>query len=187
MKNVKYLILALVVVMVYFLFFRSPDSKSGEKAPNFSAELIDGTPFELSDLKGKYVLLDFWGSWCAPCRRDNPKLAKLYQSFKDTKFNDAEGFEVVTVALEKDDKRWKKASLKDGFTWPYQIVTTARVVLLSPIAQKYNVSNVPTKFLINPEGNIIGVNQEYEALNNLQSKIREDQPQLCLGHFSYLE
>lgn len=174
MKNAKYLIIIPVVFTFYFLFLRSPEGKSGDKAPNFKAELIDGTPFELSDLEGKYVILDFWGSWCPPCRRDNPNLVKLYNSFKDSEFVDATGFELVTVALEKNDKMWKRASEKDGFTWPYQIITTSKVVLLSPIAQKYNVSDIPAKFLIDPNGNIIGVNQKYQELDDfLRAKLKK--------------
>jgi len=157
--------------MIYFLFFRNPEGKSGEKAPNFKTELIDGTEFELIDLKGKYVILEFWGSWCLPCRRENQNLVKLYKSFSNAEFIDAEGFEIVSVALEKDDSRWRKASEKDGFIWPYQIVTTAKVVLLSAIAQKFNVSKLPTNFLIDPKGNIIGVNHKYETIDDfLRSK-----------------
>ena len=171
MKNAKYLLIVPVLLLVYFLFLRSPDDKKGKMAPDFEAELIDGKSFKLSDLKGHYILLDFWGSWCAPCRRDNPNLVKLYDSYKQSKFIDADGFKIVTVALEKDDKRWKKAAEKDGFTWPHQIVTMSRAVLLSPIAQKYNVSEVPSKFLIGPEGDIISVNEKYSALNDfLNSK-----------------
>lgn len=166
MKYVKYLIITVLVIAVYFLFFRSPESKNGKKAPEFNAELISGQNFSLSDLEGQYVLLDFWGSWCAPCRRDNPNLAKLYNAFNGKKFKDAEGFEIVTIALEKDDKRWKNAAEKDGFNWPYQIVTISRAVMLAPLAQKYNVSNVPSKFLISPEGNIIGVNQKYDEIKS---------------------
>ena len=173
MQNAKYLILVPVVAMIYFLLFRSPEGKNGDKAPNFKAELIDGSQFELNNLKGRYVLLDFWGSWCPPCRRDNPNLVKLYRSFKDSEFKDASGFEILTVALEKNKQRWKKASEKDGFSWPYQIVTISKVVLLSPIALKYNVSNVPSKFLISPEGNIISVNEKYEAIDDfLRSKLK---------------
>jgi thiol-disulfide isomerase/thioredoxin len=164
MKNAKYLLIVPVLIMIYFLFLRSPAEKSGKQAPNFKNELIDGSTFELSQLKGNYVLLDFWGSWCGPCRQENPKLVKLYNEFNGAAFEDAENFEIVTVALEKDERRWEQVSRQDGFNWPFQIVTIARVVLLSPIAQKYNVSGVPSKFLIDPDGHIIGVNQNYQEI-----------------------
>ncbi len=89
-------------------------------------------------------------------------------------FADAEGFEVVSIALERNDKTWKRAAEKDGFIWPYQIVQEARVVLLSSLAQKYAVSEIPAKFLISPEGTIIGVNQNYDEIGSfLESKLSE--------------
>ena len=164
MKYLKYISIPVIIFLIYFLFLRSPDQKEGRQAPDFSTELIDGSEFNLSDLRGNYVLLDFWGSWCAPCRRDNPNLVRIHNKYGNSNFKNADGFKVVTVALEKDNKRWQKAAEKDGFTWKHQIVTTAKVVLLSPIAQKFNVSEVPTKFLIDPKGDIIGVNQSYDEL-----------------------
>lgn len=162
----KKLIPVICLVLAYVFFVRSPDSKSGNFAPDFDAELVDGSDFSLSDLRGHYVLLDFWGSWCPPCRRDNPNLVSLHESFNGKNFQDADGFEIVTVALEKDDKRWKKAADNDGFVWKHQIVKTARLVLTDPIAIKYNVSDVPSKFLIDPEGNVIGVNMKRQEIEN---------------------
>lgn len=172
MKYLKHIWIPIALILVYLLFFKSPDQKKGKTAPEFSAELIDGTPFSLSDLRGQYVLIDFWGSWCPPCRRDNPKLVQLHKEFNGKKFQDAQGFELVTIALERNDRYWKKASENDGFVWKHQIVTQAKAVLLSPLAQKYNVSEVPSKFLVNPQGEIIGVNQSYEELSSfLRSKM----------------
>lgn len=156
----------------YYFLWRSPESTKGKQAPDFSTELITGEKFSLSDLKGEYVLLDFWGSWCGPCRRDNPSLVSLYNEFNTLSFKDAKGFKVVTIALEKNDRHWRKAAERDGFAWKHQIVQEAKIVLLSPLAQKYAVSEVPTKFLIGPNGNILGVNQQYEEIKAyLKSKI----------------
>ena len=167
------LLLVIASFLVYALFLRTPESKSGKMAPDIEAELIDGSKFKLKQLRGKYVLLDFWGSWCAPCRRDNPNLVKLYQEFGDKSFSDAKGFEIVTVALEKTDRHWQKAAERDGFIWPYQIVQQAKIVLMSPVAQSYAVKEIPAKFLINPEGEIIAVNQKYEEIRDfLASKVQ---------------
>lgn len=154
----KGLLVLILIGVIYFAFIKSPSGKSGDLAPDFEATLVDGSQFKLSDLKGSYVLLDFWGSWCPPCRKDNPNLVNLYNEFKDTKFNNAKSFEMVTVALEKNAKRNKSAAEKDGFTWKYQIVQESRYVLTAPLALKYGISNVPSKFLIGPDGDIIGVN-----------------------------
>ena len=121
---------------------------NGEMAPDFEAELIDGSDFKLSDLRGQYVLLRFWGSWCGPCRMENRELIPFYNKHR-------EHIQLVTVALEKDDSRWRKAAKKDGFTWKYQIVEQSPVVLASAIARSYGVSNIPAKFLIRPDGTLI--------------------------------
>lgn len=164
-KIIMALIAVVLAFLVYTMFFKSPSRIAGEMAEDFEAELIDGTPFKLSELRGSYVVLDFWGSWCGPCRQDNPKLVALYNKYKDTDFDDAKGLKVVTVALEKNDRSWKSAAQKDGFVWPHQIVQTARFVIASPIAQAYNVSNLPTKFLIGPDGNILSSNMSFDYMD----------------------
>lgn len=167
MRNIIKLASVLAIVLAaYYLFFRSPEEKSGKPAPDFEAELISGESFELSQLKGSYVLLDFWGSWCGPCRKENPELVSLYNTMKDRRFKDADGFELVSVALEKNGDAWKRVAERDGFDWPLQIVQMSKVVVMSPIAQKYAVSNIPAKFLIDPDGMIIGVNQPIQEIHD---------------------
>lgn len=138
-----------------------PENKNGNSAPDFDATLIDGNPFSLSDLRGKYVLLDFWGSWCPPCRKDNPNLVSLYEQFN------SRGFEIVSIALEKNDKTWKKAIAKDGLIWPYHILRTSRLVATDVVALKYQVTDLPSKFLIDPKGEIVGVNLSKSEITNL--------------------
>lgn len=173
MKKILSLIIILTLgVLVYFLFIQSPEQNQGKKAPDFQAELINGDTFTLSDLKGDYVLLDFWGSWCPPCRRDNPNLVKLYNEFHGEEFKNADNFHVVTIALEKNDRTWQKAAEKDGFAWKHQIVETTKVVIMSNLAQKYGVKDLPSKFLIDPNGRVIGVNQPYSEIKAfLQSQL----------------
>jgi len=160
----KGIILGSLVMISMSISILSCGSVPENQAPDFTAELIDKSTFNLSDLKGNYILLDFWGSWCPPCRRDNPNLVKLHKEFGQTEFKDAKGFELVTIALEKNDKYWKKAADKDGFNWKYQIVEISRLVMLSSLAQKYGVKDIPAKYLIGPKGEIIGVNQSYDEI-----------------------
>ena len=168
----KGILFIIIAGLVYYFLLRSAEGNTGKTAPDFTTELITGETFNLSDLRGEYVLLDFWGSWCPPCRRDNPNLGKLHDEFNGKTFKDAKNFNIVTVALEKNGRRWEKAAKKDGFRWPYQIVTEAKAVLLSPIALKYAVKDIPAKFLIDPEGQIVGVNQSYDEIRTyLQSKL----------------
>lgn len=168
-KTLVAIVIALVIYLAYCSIY-SPSKNDGKLAPNFTATLVDGSDFELSDLRNNYVLLDFWGSWCPPCRRDNPNLVLLYNQFHNKSYVDADNFEVVTVALEKNDKRWKSATDKDGFIWKNQIVRTARYVLADPIAMKYGVKDVPSKFLIDPKGKIVGVNMKIEEIESFLNK-----------------
>lgn len=128
----------------------------GATAPNFTQNDVNGKAVSLSDYKGKYVLVEFWASWCSPCRAESPNLLKQYAAFKD------KGFEILGVSVDSDKAKWLEAIKKDGLTWP-QISdlkgwdNDARKV--------YGISGVPANFLINPEGKIIGSHLIGEALN----------------------
>ncbi len=150
MKLLKYLVLIIItIVVLFFVYIKFSGVNAGEIAPDFETTLVDGNTFRLSDLRGKYVLLDFWGSWCPPCRKENPKLVRLHEKYADQ-------LVIVTVALEKDAVSWKKAVKKDGFVWVHQIVDQNKYVMMSSIARKYGVTEIPSKFLISPEGILLG-------------------------------
>lgn len=149
-KYIVYIpLLALLIYGSFFAFVKLSATSEGELAPDFEAELIDGTAFKLSSLRGKYVLLDFWGSWCAPCRSANPSLVELHHKYSDQ-------LHIVTVALEKEKKSGIVVAEKDGFDWKHQIVEQSNLVLLSETARKYGVTAIPSKFLIAPDGKMLG-------------------------------
>lgn len=125
-------------------------------ANDFTATLLDGQSFKLSDLQGKYVLLDFWGSWCGPCRRENPELVALYRDTRDVTYKGAGGMEIVSVGIETKKESWLKAIQSDGLSWKYQIGEFER--FKSPIATLYGVKEIPTKYFISPEGRVLMVN-----------------------------
>lgn len=116
------------------------------KAPDFSQPGVDGNPVSLSSFKGKYVLLDFWASWCKPCRLDNPNVVKAYQEFKDKNFT------VFGVSLDQNRDAWLAAIKQDGLVWTQasdlQFWNNAAATL-------YGVQAIPANFLIDPQGNII--------------------------------
>lgn len=126
---------------------------SGGLAPDFSKSDVNGKLVSLSQLKGKYVLLDFWGSWCGPCRASNPHLKELYAKYKD------KGFEILGVASEKANdletslKSWKNAIEKDGLTWLNVINNEADMKV--DVVKLYGIDGYPTKVLIDKQGKII--------------------------------
>jgi len=167
LKNSTFVILAIfVLAMVGRHFYMQPNVNDGELAPDFESTLLSGESFKLSDLRGNYVLLDFWGSWCGPCIADNPKLKTLYGKYNGKKFKGAKGFEIVGVAVESNAARWPKAVKRFGLTWPYQILDEATSLRFfdSKLAKLYGVADLPAKFLIDPNGNTIGVNQPVEEI-----------------------
>ncbi|MEZ4955441.1 MAG: TlpA disulfide reductase family protein [Saprospiraceae bacterium] len=172
MKKYKILKLLVILIIAFFAipFFKNlylkPSTGSGEAIKDFSAQLADGTDFKLSDLQGKYVLLDFWGSWCGPCIGEMPHIKELYNRFGSATFNHADGFTIVSVAVQKREDRWRRALDKYQMPWPYHIMDQAESLKFfdSPIAQLYGVKQVPTKFLINEKGVIIGVDQPIEEI-----------------------
>ena len=169
MKKILNVILVLGVLgfLGYKYIWQAPKFSDGESLPNFTAELYDGKSFELKELRGSYVLLDFWGSWCGPCRVDNPNLVKLYNEFNDKKFTDADGFELVSVAIETKKERALAAIQKDNLSWPYHIILLDR--FKSAIAKEFGVREIPTKYLLSPNGEVLNVNESYQNLQNLLS------------------
>ncbi len=125
----------------------------GQTAIGFSKKDINGQPFHLSSLKGKYVLLDFWGSWCGPCRQSHPHLKKVYEKYK------AKGLEIVGISeekmadLAKSEAAWKKAVKDDGIDWVHVMNNYDKETF--DLVQKYGVTGFPTKFLLDREGRIL--------------------------------
>ncbi|MES2478901.1 MAG: TlpA disulfide reductase family protein [Bacteroidota bacterium] len=127
----------------------------GQKAPELVFNDPNGKKLVLSEInKGRVILLDFWASWCGPCRRANPELVKLYNDYKGKSFKGAKnGFTVVSVSLDKAKEAWIQAIQADNLSWPYHMSDLQ--AWQSKAAEIYGIQYVPQAFLIGPDGKIL--------------------------------
>lgn len=132
-----------------------------QPAPAFSMPDSDGKTVNLNDFKGKYVLIDFWASWCAPCRAVNPELLKIYNEYG------SKGFTILGVSVDKDREKWLKAIKQDGLQWTNISETNG----WNEITDLYGVKAVPQNFLLDPQGIIIYKNIEVDRLDILLEEI----------------
>lgn len=128
----------------------------GQVAPEFALPDTSGKSVSLSDFRGKYVLLDFWASWCPPCRKENPNVVKAYQQYKDKNFT------VVGVSLDKDKDKWLKAIEDDQLTWTH---LSDLKYWDSEIPALYGVRGIPANVLLDPDGVIIAKNIKEDELH----------------------
>jgi thiol-disulfide isomerase/thioredoxin len=136
-------------------YFR-PAVAMGDVAPEITLPDVDGEERSLSDLRGKYVLLDFWAGWCGPCRRENPNVVAMYDKYSD------KGFEVFSVSLDRTRDRWVGAIAKDGLRWDNHVSDLS--YFQSEAAITYKVNSIPFALLLDPEGRVIGKNLRGRAL-----------------------
>ena len=144
----------------YIIFLNS--NNGTREAPEISANNPDGKPIKLSDLRGKIVLIDFWASWCAPCRKENPTIVKLYEKYKDKDFT------ILSVSLDQDLINWRGAIKIDGLKWPNHVSDLKGWG--SEVISSYNFDEIPHTVLVNKEGKIIG--QDLRGIE-LEQKIAE--------------
>ncbi|HRP53109.1 MAG TPA: TlpA disulfide reductase family protein [Fluviicola sp.] len=135
----------------------------GKEAPDFTQTDVNGKNISLSDLRGKIVLIDFWASWCGPCRKENPNVVALYNKYKDS------GFTVLSVSLDKDKAAWLTAIEKDKLSWPNHVSDLK--YWSNEAAKLYQVSGIPFTVLVDKEGKIINTKLRGEELEQTLKSI----------------
>lgn len=146
--------------------------ETGMAAPEFELPKVDGETFNLSDLRGKVVLINFWASWCAPCRKKAPALLDIYEKYHQEEFDNGEnGFEIVCVSLDKNEIAWKNSIKKD------QIDVLLNVGDMkgwkSAAARAYSIKRIPTMVLLNGEGEIVALDLSTKDLTKKLKRMKK--------------
>ncbi|MDB5274298.1 MAG: ccmG [Chitinophagaceae bacterium] len=128
----------------------------GKPAPNFTLNDRSGKSISLASLKGKYVLIDFWASWCGPCRAESPNMVKLYNKFK------SKNFEILGVSLDGSEDAWNGAIEKDGLNWTH---VSDLMQWNSPVVALYGIEGIPATVIVDPQGIIVAKNLRGEELD----------------------
>lgn len=140
-------------------------TRPGAKAPEFTLKTPNGEDFSLSNIKDKYILIDFWASWCKPCRASYPHLKEVYSKYKD------KGFEVLAVSTDSDHEAWKKAIKEDQTTWIHVVDTFNRPGFPADISTLYGVPFLPTTYLLDKKGVILAKNLSPDELDKKMEEV----------------
>jgi thiol-disulfide isomerase/thioredoxin len=143
----------------------------GQKAPEIVQASVNGKEIRLSSLRGKMVLIDFWASWCAPCRRENPQIVEAYHKYKDESFKNGEGFTVFSVSMDMKRDAWINAIEKDQLEWPDHVCDLKG--WFNEAAKLYHIKAVPFSYLIDGDGIVVAVNPRGDRLETELRKAKK--------------
>ena len=164
---------AMIILFISFFsscsYFNSSHLINGSRAPEITLPDKDGQTLSLSALKGNLVLVKFWASWCKPCREENPKIVSLYNKYKGAAFQKAEGLKVVSISLDTDKEKWLDAVQQDNLMWEHHV--SDLLGWKSAAVDSYGVSSIPSSFLVDQNGIIIGKNLKPRDLDKLLTSL----------------
>lgn len=148
-----------------------PQIAVGSVAPEFSAPDGTGKMVKLSDFRGKYVVIDFWASWCGDCRRETPGFKRLYEEMKDVRIDGAE-VQFLSYSFDRDETRWKSFVEDEGLVWP-QVSTLQAKWHDIPVTKDYGLSWIPAFVLVSPDGRVVGKAITAEGISRVARSEKE--------------
>jgi thiol-disulfide isomerase/thioredoxin len=166
-SNVLYIVIALLALGIFAMasYDKNQDKKPDNMAPEISLKSPQGITQNLSSLKGNYVLVEFWASWCLPCRRENQKVVPIYRKLSENSYENNSKLFVYSVSIDKDSVAWRKAITNDKLFWSHQVIDLDGWE--SKITKQWGVNSIPANFLVNPKGRIIGKNVDILDVDSL--------------------
>lgn len=156
------------VVYYFYDYYKIPDPPEGNRVTELSYPGMDGKQISISSLKGNMVLIDFWASWCGPCRNENPQLVNLYNTYHSQQFGDAKGFDIYSISLDVNRDAWQHAIAEDGLLWKNQVSDLGG--WNSDAAQKFGIRSIPASILIDEDGKILGKNLTPQEIRDVLEK-----------------
>ena len=161
MRILRVFFIAITLLIINATIYAQP--RVGSKPPDIALPDANGQIVSLSSLQGKVVLLDFWASWCGPCRRNNKETVQVYDQYKD------KGFEVLSVSIDENKQAWQNAIAQDKMTWKHVIDTNAGFG--NELTKTWNLQYIPSTYLINKQGKIVAVAPEKDQLEKWLKKL----------------